>query len=94
MDCNVLVGVHLPTVDTCWWATNWDRRDVLLVWMGFWGRYTGWRLIYLLSLLLPRSQWVKMGMVRIGHEVLLVQHAKSGSWGVGLDGFLEWDLGT
>ena len=42
MDCNILVGVYLPTVDTCWWTMDWDRRDVLLVWMGFWGRCTWW----------------------------------------------------
>ena len=32
----------------------------------------------LLFLLQPCSQWAKMDVVRTGHEVLLVQHAKSG----------------
>ena len=45
MDCNELVRVYLPTVDTQWWTMDWDRRDVLLIWMGFWGWCTWWGLV-------------------------------------------------
>ena len=45
MDCNKLMGVHLPTVDAWWWMTYWDGRDVLLIWVGFWGWYSWWGLV-------------------------------------------------
>ena len=45
MDCDILVGVHLPTVDAQWWTMYWGRRDVLLIWVGFWGRCSWWGLV-------------------------------------------------
>ena len=45
MDRDVLVGVYLPTVDAGWWAMDWGRRDVLLVWMWFWGWCMRWGLV-------------------------------------------------
>ena len=48
----------------------------------------------LLFLPLPHSRWAKMDVRRTGHEVLLVQRAKSGCWGKVLDEFLGWDLVT
>ena len=48
----------------------------------------------LLFLLMPHSQWVRMVVVRTGHEVLLVQHAKSGCWEKVLIKYLGWDWVT
>ena len=45
MDSDELVWVYLHAIDTGWWPMGWDRRDVLLVWMWFWGWYTRWGLI-------------------------------------------------
>ena len=66
MDSNELVRVYLPTVDTWWWTTDWDRRDVLLVWMGFWGLCTRWGLITNSScrcLVVDRRKWTWGGLV-------------------------------
>ena len=66
IDCNELVRVYLPTVDTQWWAMGWDRRDILLVWMGFWGWCMWWWLVTYSScrsLVVDRRKWTWGGLV-------------------------------
>ena len=66
MDCDELVGVYLSIIDTNWWATDWDRRDVLLIWMGFWGWCTKWGLVAYspcCCLVINRQKWVWRGLI-------------------------------